>query len=520
MKYSSKLLVLLFPFVVLPPLIVASLFWVYAWRGLSEMSHELLFSQLSTFEAQVEQEYSVLRRLELEEIDFYRANTQRRVITAAREIDLVGSALFFILDGEGEQLYPEAMQIPEGVRREIINSPESFEGYREGARFKRRAYLGRSIPFEHWNWSLGILMPEEDVYRPIRNATRGATAVFIIIVLLSLLVGNLLGRSLSQPLQVLLNTTMRLGEGELSARAELPEGDEFGQLAKAYNKMAENLEQFNQRLEQRVAERTRELNDSLAVLRSTQHQLVEKEKMAALGSLVAGIAHEINTPLGVGVTAASFLRRRSEQVGEEFAADRLSKKELDNFLKTSLDSSEIISRNLERAHELIKNFKQLATDQSTSGTRVIVVGRYIRDVIRSLGPEFKSFQVESVVDCEEELRIDAPAGLLAQVITNLVINSLTHGFDESKAGSIHIGVRRSREILHLTYFDNGRGMDAHTRQHLFEPFFTTRRGQGGSGLGMNIVYNIVNQHLRGTIQVDSEPGHGVRYDIRFPARFV
>jgi signal transduction histidine kinase len=204
----------------------------------------------------------------------------------------------------------------------------------------------------------------------------------------------------------------------------------------------------------------------------------------------------------------------------EFSVDELSKKELEGFLKTSIDSSDIISRNLERAHELIKSFKQLAMDQSTTENRIFDVGRYVRDIVRSLGPEFKGFQVESNVDCDESIRIDAPAGLLAQVVTNLVMNSLIHGFADSKAGNIHIGIRRSGELLHITYIDNGCGMDPATLKHLFEPFFTTRRGQGGSGLGMNIVYNIVTQHFRGSIRVDSERGQGVRYDMRLPVTFV
>lgn len=520
MKFSSKLLAFLLPFVVLPPLVVGFLFRVYTWQGLTGMSRELLLSQLTTFEARVEQEYSVLKRLQLEDIDFYRANTQRKVLQAAAETDLLGSAVIFILDGQANQLFPAGMEIPVTVRFEIFRDPDQFTGFSLGEGLNGRAYLGRSVRFEHWNWVLGILIADEDVYRPIRNATRGAAAVFIIIALLSLLVGHLLGSSMSRPLQDLLSTTRRLGEGDLSARAEVGSADEFGQLAEAYNRMAENLQQFNQRLEQLVADRTRELNNSLSVLRSTQHQLVEKEKMAALGSLVAGIAHEINTPLGVGVTAATFLKRRADEVMGEFTADQLSKKELEGFLKTSIDSSDIISRNLERAHELIKSFKQLAMDQSTSEKRVFPVGRYIRDIVRSLGPEFKGYQVETGVDCDDSIRIDAPAGLLAQVVTNLVMNSLIHGFAESKAGSIHIGIRRSGDLLHLTYIDNGSGMDAATLKHLYEPFFTTRRGQGGSGLGMNIVYNIVYQHFRGSIQVDSEPGQGVRYDIRFPVTFV
>jgi signal transduction histidine kinase len=238
--------------------------------------------------------------------------------------------------------------------------------------------------------------------------------------------------------------------------------------------------------------------------------------MAALGALVAGVAHEINTPLGIGVTAASHLETESKRVRALVADGGLKRSDLEAYLDTAGSSSELILRNLKRADHLVKSFKQVAVDQSSEQRRVIELAEYLDEILTSLHPRLKRTKHEVVVDCDPTIRVNTFPGALYQVVVNLVINSLMHGFEEIAAGRVDLAVRCVDGQVEIDYRDNGRGMPETVRARIFEPFFTTKRGQGGSGLGMHIVYNLVTQMLGGTVACDSAPGQGVRFLVKFP----
>jgi len=285
----------------------------------------------------------------------------------------------------------------------------------------------------------------------------------------------------------------------------------------------EALQKLNAELEHRVDARTRDLQSANGQLRRTldelrlaQKQLVESEKMAALGALVAGVAHEINTPLGIGVTAASHLETESKRVRTLVADGGLKRSDLEAYLDTAGSSSELILRNLKRADHLVKSFKQVAVDQSSEQRRVIELAEYLDEILTSLHPRLKRTKHEVVVDCDPTIRVNTFPGALYQVVVNLVINSLMHGFEEIAAGRVDLAVRCVDGQVEIDYRDNGRGMPETVRARIFEPFFTTKRGQGGSGLGMHIVYNLVTQMLGGTVACDSAPGQGVRFLVKFP----
>ena len=286
----------------------------------------------------------------------------------------------------------------------------------------------------------------------------------------------------------------------------------------------EALEELTRELEERVAARTSDLtvaygnlSSSLQELRMAQHQLVEAEKLAALGGLVAGIAHEINTPLGIGVTAASHLEGETRKLARRIEAGELGPAELEAFQRVARESSEIILRNLRRADKLVKSFKQVAVDQASEQHRKLDLGSYIDEILTSMHPALKKTRHRVVVDCPEHQVIDTYPGALYQILMNLVMNSLIHAFDGDRPGEIRIRARVERDEVEIRYSDDGRGMDAEQRRRVFEPFYTTRRGQGGSGLGMQIVYNLATQLLRGRIDLQSAPGQGVTVTLNFPA---
>ena len=290
----------------------------------------------------------------------------------------------------------------------------------------------------------------------------------------------------------------------------------------ALNQALAALRTLNEQLESRVEQRTAALQSANAELRSTldrltiaQRQLFESEKLASLGGLVAGIAHEINTPLGIGVTAASHLQEEAARMSRLIESGDLRSEDLDEFRYTARESSDMILRNLQRADRLVKSFKQVAVDQSSEARRVVDLGVCLNEILTTLGPSLKKTPHRVELVCPPGLIIETAPGALYQIVTNLVMNSLTHGFEDGRAGGIRISVAWHEHVVSIDYRDDGRGMDDAVRARIFEPFFTTRRGQGGSGLGMHIVYSLVTQVLEGSIDCESSPGAGTRFLIRF-----
>jgi signal transduction histidine kinase/ligand-binding sensor domain-containing protein len=291
----------------------------------------------------------------------------------------------------------------------------------------------------------------------------------------------------------------------------------------ALKRAEDSLRRLNEELESRVDARTLELrrtNDELRAtleqLTLTQRQLLESEKMAALGGLVAGVAHEINTPLGVTVTAASHLQGEARRLAALSAQHAPSSEDVAHFRTVASESSEIILRNLQRADRLIKSFKLVAVDQSAEERRTIELGSYLREILTALGPALKKAPHAVRIECPQALPVNTFPGALYQIISNLLMNSLHHGFAPGEAGEIVIGAVRVGDAIELSYRDNGRGMGPEVSARIFEPFFTTRRSQGGSGLGLHVVYNIVTQLLKGSIRVESAPGAGARFEIFLP----
>ncbi|RRJ84285.1 PAS domain S-box protein [Aestuariirhabdus litorea] len=251
-------------------------------------------------------------------------------------------------------------------------------------------------------------------------------------------------------------------------------------------------------------------------LKQAQQQLISAEKLSALGSMVAGIAHEINTPVGIGVTAASHLHGCTQQLIHSFEQQTLSRSELKKYLDTATEGTQILLKNLSRAAELTASFKQVSVDQSTSSIRTIRLSNYLHEMLVSLRPLLKKTPHEVQLECDPSISITTNPGALYQVFSNLVINSLQHGFSEQDKGIIKVHCNLSGECLLIHYCDNGSGMEEEQLSRMFEPFFTTRRAAGNTGLGMHLVYNLVTESLKGTINVQSLPGKGIHINIQIP----
>lgn len=271
-----------------------------------------------------------------------------------------------------------------------------------------------------------------------------------------------------------------------------------------------------QQVESRLANTNQELTQAIENLKTMQTYLIQSEKMAALGNLVAGVAHEINTPVGIGVTAASHLKQVTEEFLDLCTNGAPLRQDLSNYLETIQESSTIILRNLERAGKLIHSFKQVSIDQSSETQRVFNVRKYLEEILLSMNPNMKRTNQHVTVECSDEININGFPGSFAQIVTNLLMNSLTHAYIPQDEGTIRIAVQEEEESILFTYSDDGKGMESKVLARIFDPFFTTKRGIGGTGLGLYIVYNIVTQQFKGTIKCDSSLGKGTTIEIRLP----
>lgn len=256
---------------------------------------------------------------------------------------------------------------------------------------------------------------------------------------------------------------------------------------------------------------------ALRNLRETQNSLIEAEKLAALGRLVAGVAHEVNNPVGISLTVASSLERKTALFAAEVARGDLKRSSLNEYLEASRSASSQLVANLNRAAELITSFKQVAADRNYSDQRTFDLGDLTEQVVMSLRPGLRKHNLTLTVDCQPNLMMNSYPGPYGQVLTNLFLNSVAHAFPDGKPGAVDIQVREyGKDNVEIIFSDNGCGMSLDVRRRAFDPFFTTRRDQGGTGLGLHIVYSIVTNRLGGRLRLDSEPGGGTRIRIILP----
>lgn len=306
---------------------------------------------------------------------------------------------------------------------------------------------------------------------------------------------------------ILLEIIIYLGIRRVTRQLEVEVKEQTGKLSES------NLQ---------LAHRNTALNHSLHDLKATQAQLIESKKMASLAGLVAGVAHEINTPVGTSITAASHLADRIRDIQGQFNKGEMTKSGLENFLNRAEMACHILLSNLQRSGDLVKSFKQVAVDQSSLKRRHFDLCDYLQEIRQSLQPRLKYVQHQLVIECQSPIDLNTCPGVLSQIITNLVMNSLIHGFSEhqGRPGVMRIEVSSiENSTVRIKYSDDGAGISEDHLPYIFEPFYTTNREGGGSGLGLNLVYNAVTTHLGGTIRVESKPGKGVWFIIEFPKVF-
>jgi signal transduction histidine kinase len=377
--------------------------------------------------------------------------------------------------------------------------------------------------------------------------TKNSIYITVIVLIASMVICFILTlklqKSITEPIEKLVSLVQRIArQTDYSGRAEQTSIMELDILAESFNDMLDRTQEHIQgqkqaeeeqrklkaSLEEKVNQRTtalkeanQELIQTLEKLHQFQRQMVQNEKMASVGDMVAGVAHEVNTPIGLGVTASTMMLDRLNHLEKEFEGKALKASTLAKFIAEGQENLNIIYRNLNRAAELISSFKQVAVDQSSENSRVFSFSQLMDEILLSMRPKLKKLNHQINLHCREDLYIETKAGPINQIMINLIMNSIIHGFEFIKEGQIDISVNMISEgKIRMTYKDNGKGIPEHLRKRIFDPFVTTKRGQGGSGLGMHLVYNLVTQALNGSISITSEESLGVEFEIIFPVKQV
>lgn len=370
--------------------------------------------------------------------------------------------------------------------------------------------------------------------------------VFILVVFISLI-----SVTITNPLKKLEEGAIELAEGNYAKKIEVASQDEVGMLAEKFNYMAEHIEsaneeliQMNNMLEDLVKERTNqlittneyleqtlaeseetqaelqikneELERTLEALQETREELIHTAKSSLTSQLVAGVAHEINTPVGVSLTTSSFLHSEVVKLLNASSEGKLTKKDFVDHLRAIDEASITIQRNLENSASLIESFKQVAVDQTGHRKRQFDLRSYFEEVIKNLHSAFKHTKHEVTLDCPEDITLDSYPGAYSQILTNLLMNSLDHGFENKEEGHIRIHVEKPSRWIVITYYDDGKGISKKDLPHIFVPFYSTAHGKGGSGLGLSVINNLVTSVLGGTIQCESAVGEGTTFTIRVP----
>jgi signal transduction histidine kinase len=354
--------------------------------------------------------------------------------------------------------------------------------------------------------------------RTLGDISRRVLSIAVIFLGIIITAGVVIALSIRLPLQQIMAAMQAITSGDYGRRVQGTDAmDEVGAMAHAVEVFRENAV-AKRKTEDELRTSKEKAEGALLELNAAQQNLIDAERLAALGGLVAGVAHEVNNPIGISLTVASSLSRRVEMFEAELKSDSpLRRSQLEEFVRTSRDAAQQLVGNLHRAGELIQSFKQVAVDRSHAERRQFSLSEATDQIIASLRPVLKKAPIALSVDVPEGLVIDGYPGSYGQILTNLFLNAANHAFADRRSGAIAISARpRGADDVEIIFADNGAGMTPDVQRQAFDPFFTTRRNEGGTGLGLHIVYNLDTQQIGGRMMLDSRLGQGTTFRIIMP----
>lgn len=484
-------------------------------------------------------------------LSWYSINHEKRAYLNETRIqgDLVADSVtaplaFFDIQGVHDHIYQ--LHQNKNILLAVVYSPDKtpITVFNRTQQPMPTSLFPLGIRYEHPNWNpwklgklqytleikqnsqlLGYLYIEKKTERItsfVVDLLKSVTLFSVILVFIIYFISRILSKNILQPILTLTEAAKEVAENNnYSLRVTHDKKDEITYLYNAFNRLLSETESLTSHLESRVTSRTMELQNSLETLKKTQIQLVESEKMAALGNLVSGVAHEVNTPLGNAITGGSIILRESKELLRQMEDGSLKKTIMENKLTILNETAHLLLNSVNHAANLIRSFKRISVDQSVEEKQEFNLYEYLEEILLTFHNKLKKLPVTVNLEGSRDLIIRSYPGVYAQIISNFIQNSLLHGFSSSITdATITIRFYADGEHLILTYSDNGEGMDDKIKKIAFEPFTTTKRNAGGTGLGLNIVYNLVTQKLKGEISLNSESQKGVEFTVSLPIELV
>lgn len=376
---------------------------------------------------------------------------------------------------------------------------------------------------ENLNWTIIVAQSTSEFFNPLISQVFLLLLFTLSVLVIAWFIAVRKAQFLNQAFNKFIAQADEISSGNYEVDINIDSYSEFIKLAISFELMTKSIKSrekkirdMHDELEEKVAERTKELYLSLETLQNTQVKLIESEKMASLGNLVAGVAHEINTPVGIGITNSSYIDDLTESTKNKLINDTLKKSELEKYLNETQSASVSILSSLKKAADLIQSFKLVSVDQTSDNIRAFNIYEYMQEILMSLSNELKKLNHNIEINCPKDLIITSYPGAFYQIITNLIMNAVIHGFENIERGNIQIIFKRENRNFELRFIDDGRGMEENVVANIFEPFYTTKRGSGGTGLGLHIVFNLVTQKLKGQIKCISSLNKGTEFLIQCP----
>jgi signal transduction histidine kinase len=350
----------------------------------------------------------------------------------------------------------------------------------------------------------------------LANLYQNVALVAIVFLTLIVIAGVAIARSIILPLRAIMDAMHSVVAEKYDTPIEGTQArDEIGEMARAVAVFRENAI-AKRKAENELRASKERAEKALEDLREAQQNLIAAEKLAALGGLVAGVAHEVNNPIGISLTVASSFARRCDDFAKEVDLGPLRRSRLDDFLETGRDAANQLVANLQRAGELVQSFKQVAVDRSHADRRQFDLRESTDHIVASLRPVLKKSQIALTIDMPPGIMMDSYPGSYGQVLTNLFLNSVIHAFPDGRTGTVTVEARQVRDDVDIFVSDDGIGMSEEIQRRALDPFFTTRRNEGGTGLGLHIIFNLVTQQLGGRLMFESRLGWGTRFRITIP----
>ena len=380
-------------------------------------------------------------------------------------------------------------------------------------KFIRETVYIRYLP--DFDWIVGTAIFKSEMEGPAKILISAFLMCAFILAITLLIVIYRINRDIEVQLGRILAGLAAAKEGDLSSRIRIDGPSETREIAQSMNNFMQSLEQKAQELQYLNESLRSRVDEQSEALKKSTDKLIEAEKQALTSRLVAGIAHEINTPIGVALTAITHKQGLADKILVNLENNEIRKSDLDAYLAKSSESLEIAVRNLVRAGDLVKSFKNISADQLSLEERQVDLKDVVDEILLSLRPMLKNRKIVIERDIPAIQLITFP-GVIVHLLINLITNSLDHGFDQDTSGTISIAAQKTEKTILLEYSDNGKGIPSSIIDYIFNPFYTTRREKGNTGIGLNIVQNMVKEKLHGTISVESEPGEYTRFTVRFP----